>query len=195
MRSRYNGFELSQIISILSLLPLLLGISPAILDQIDLVAIRQLQLRSEGGRQILETTVTIRNTSQQTLKFEQGECDVAFVTNAAEDVKLGQIRQDVILLEQKDRPTLTDTELVFAFELGSNAEVAALFEKVRATTDALLQASPLKIKLHLQARFNLAIKADKGCDYLNEVEIDWILAPEIERTVFENFLQTIAHLK
>ena len=72
------------------------------------------------------------------------------------------------------------------------SELALMLLRLAAITSLGL---PLKIKLHLQARFNLAIKADKGCDYLNEVEIDWILAPEIERTVFENFLQTIAHLK
>jgi hypothetical protein len=170
----------------------LTGFFTGILEEIDIVAIRDLQVRKEGGQNILDAVITIRNTTQKYLKLIDCDFDLAFVLPADEDIRLGQVFREEILLVQGAGSENTDTDLLLSIDLGSDWDVQALYEQLLPTANVILTESKPEINLHLKAQFNLAVRSQQAWHYGNGFRIDWIVTPAVERMVLFKFLQAIA---
>lgn len=167
----------------------------SILDNIDVVAIPEMQVRQNGDQYILDAVVTLRNSSQKTLKLIQSDFHLAFVGRDAENIELGNVHHNEILLAQEGDAKQTDTDVIFSIPLGSKKDLHALYEKLIASTELLLLEPKPKINLHLQARFDFAIKSLQAWNYGNGIQIDWIVTPEVEQSVLLKFLEAISSEK
>lgn len=172
--------------------PFLIGFFVSVLEKIEVPAIRKMTIREEGETHFLDAIVTIRNTSQKTLKLVDCTFQLAVVSQKAGDIPLGEVSFSEILLDQEDDVVNTDTDIVFSIELGSEKDLQTLYHKLTSMSELLVLDAAPQISLHLQARFHLALKSSQAWHYSNGVEIDWIVTPEVERTVLIDFLQAIS---
>lgn len=174
------------------LIPFVVGFFVSVLEEIEVPAIRKMAIREEEGTYFLDAIVTIRNTSQKTLKFVDCTFQLAVVSQKLGDIRLGDVSFPEILLDQEGDATNTDTDIMFSIELGSEKDLQTLYHKLTSTSALLVLDATPQISLHLQARFHLALKSSQAWHYSNGVEIDWIVTPEVERTVLIEFLQAIS---
>jgi outer membrane protein OmpA-like peptidoglycan-associated protein len=174
--------------------PFLLGFSPDLLDQLDIVEVRDMQLRQEGHTYFLDTVIVIRNANKNTLKLEHCTFDLALAFDNGEDISLGTAQIEEILLPHpesvSDEPT--DIEVPLAVHLGQN--IQALSQQLSTQKEmALLLTQPRPhLNLRLQGRFDLGIKAAQLWGYQSGITIDWIVTPEIRREVLAKVIQTMA---
>ncbi len=183
---------LSMIISVIAL-PFILGFSPLLLDNIDIVAIRDLQLRQERGDYVLDTTIVIRNTTGSTLKLENCTFDLAFAFDNSEDIPLGAAVKDEILLEQQadSADDSTDTDVKLSVNLGPDIQKLQQTLMAKKEMALLLTQSKPKLNLHLQGKFDIGIKADRAWGYQEGITIDWIVKPEVQKSVLAKIMHAM----
>ncbi len=177
---------------IIGLCPLYMGFFFSVLEEIDIVAIREMNLRDEGEQHTLEALITIRNTSMKTLKLLQSDFELAIVTHDGKYIPLGSTQQDEILLEQAGGEPKSDTDMLLSLPLGSEEEVYELYQHVISTTRFLLLELEPTIDLRVKANFKLAVKTSQAWNYSNGIQIDWVVTPEISRRELIEFLQAIS---
>lgn len=171
---------------------LLTGFLGAILEEINIPAIQDMTLREEQGHQFLDALVTIRNTSQKTLKLVDCDFHLAIVSQQKGDIELGGATVSEVLLEQEGETEKTDTDVLLSIDLGTEREVNNLYQELTSTAEFLVLDEKPQLNLHLQAHFNLALKSSQAWHYSNGITLDWIITPEVERAVLIKFLQAIS---
>jgi len=186
----FRPIKLLYLISLV-FLPLIMSFSPALLDQITIGAIDDLQLRKAGDDYLLDAVIVINNATQKTLKLKTCEFTLGFALNTGADISLGKALKDEILLPSKGEPTGTDTKVRLALNLGQ--DVQPVYQRIMTTGEilALLPQSNPQINLHLQALFDLGIQAGQTWNYQNGVEIDWIVTPETQRATLVSVVQAL----
>lgn len=174
-------------------LPFLFGFSPALLDNIDIVAIRDMQLRQEGSEYILDTVIVIRNANKNTLKLEHCMFDLAFAFDNAEDIPLGTAQIEEILLPHSEDASeeAIETEVPLAVHLGQDVQRLSQQLMTKKEMAFLLTKSTPRLNLHLQGRFDFGIKTTQLWGYQPGITIDWIVTPEIQREVLARVIQAM----
>lgn len=192
MLSKSSCSKFLYALSIIVLFPFILGFSLPLLDHVDVVAIRDAQLTKEKGYYILSGIVTVRNTSQKILKLRKNKLEIAFPLSNTEVIKLAEVYDDEILIKHQAEAESTDTDIQFSINLGSDIE--PLRKAVNTILELPAVESKQNINLALQGSFDLGIQAEGGWVYEERIEIDWVVRPEIERTVLENLMTAITDL-
>ncbi len=159
--------------------------SASILDEIDFVLIRDMQLRKEKGAYFFDVTSVVRNSGEHTLKLTNCKLDLSFTPEDSKTIELGSTFKDEILLEKKKPDSQgTDTNLHLSANIGSDIE--AFHFKITSSEEMssqLMEPKP-KLNLHIQGGFELGMKLKRGWVYQPGIKIDWILQIEVVRDVF-----------
>lgn len=176
------------------LFPFLTGFFFSLPDYLDLVAIRDMRIRKDGQEHVLDAVVTIRNTSQKTLKFSHCEFDLAMTVDPSHIIPLGKAAVKEILLVHEGSAPSTDTDLLLSLPLGSQQTMRALYDNIILTVPNIISPEIIqKIPLRMQARFaSFAIKSAHAWNYGNGLTLDWVVTPEVETRVLAQFLQAIS---
>ncbi|GAK50394.1 hypothetical protein U14_01625 [Candidatus Moduliflexus flocculans] len=181
---------------ILILSPLVVGFFFDILEQIDIIAIRKLTTREENGTTLLDAVVTIRNKSGKTIKLQQGEFAFAVLDVNGQDIPLGRASlEEIVLNAPASAENLDDSEVSFTMNLGTPDRVQRLYDSLISSAQLNLLEPTSTLSLHFSAHFRLAIQAGQAWNYSNWIDLEWTIAPEVERTTLFGFLQAISQGK
>lgn len=194
MVSQIKRYKLLQSIIISGLLfPFIVGFSPLLIDNIDIVAIRDMQLRHEGKDNVLDTIIVIRNSNENTLKLENCTFDLAFALSDSEDIPLGRALKEEIFLERQvdSMDAYTDTEVRLSVSLDQDIQTLSQTLMTKKEIVGLLAESKPKLNLHLKGRFDVGIKANRAWGYQPGITIDWIVKPEVQRDILAKVFSTM----
>ena len=180
----------------LALFPLLSGFFFDLLEQIDIVAIRDLTVREEQGISMLDAVVTIRNSSGKTVKLQEGEFTFAVLAADGHDIPLGKAEQGEIVLDAgMDAAHPFEADIPMTLKLGASSSAQQLYDDLLSSAQLNLLEPTSKLPLHFTSHFRLAIKIGQAWNFSNWIDLDWTVTPEIERTVLIKFLQGISQGK
>ncbi|OQX27169.1 MAG: hypothetical protein BWK80_06655 [Desulfobacteraceae bacterium IS3] len=176
------------ICSLLILLSLFLfppeGKASSILDEVNIVSIRDMQLRKEKDGYLMDVICVIRNSNKHKLKFNDVNFKLAFAVNDAEEIKIGPTFNKEVLLEKKADSSHTDSDVRFVAAIGNDIQKFHSDITSSEEMSALLMDPAPKLNLHIQGDFGLGIEVKQGWVYLKSVTIDWILKVDVPRDVF-----------
>ena len=175
-RAKFRRYLLSSL-----LLPLIMGFSPALLEKIEITAIREMRLRHAQNQYFLDALLTIRYTGESLLKLEHCAFDLAYRSNAAEVIPLGSAQKDEILLPPQPNSTGVPigTDVPLAVNLGANLRQLQRVFSAKEFTRLLTEPDP-HFELRLQGNFDLGVKSEQGWVYKDGMKIDWAITPKIE---------------
>ena len=178
--------SIGRVISIIILAPFILGIfyCPILGDQIKITAITDMRLKIEGGANILDLTVTIRNTWPNTIRWEDCELSAAFFVNDSQIVELGEVLNKTIEIAPQASISRASPNLHLLVNLGSNLEQAV--KKLTVTLEMLSLSPPQKVNFFLKGKFVLV--PTKGV-YEEHCRIEWNQLPEITKAQLSTLLQ------
>ncbi len=168
-----------------------IGDAASILDDVNFIVIREMQLRKEKETYFMDVTHVIRNSSNYALKFENCRFKLSFVTKDVGEIKLGSVLKNEILLERKADSPATDTSITLSPNIGSDIQAFHLNVTSSEEMNSMLMASNPSLRLHIQGNFNLGMGSKRGWVYQPGIKIDWILPIEVVRDVFVNTYKAI----
>ncbi len=174
---------------ILSCLPLVLGFSLDLLDDIQIVAIHDIQLRHAEGQYILDAVIEMQNTGTKKLKLRDCSLSLALLPNGVERIPLGTAQIDEILFVPQTEAGAAVNNVKFALRLGNNLQDLQhnLFLSSKEMALLLLEPEP-KLKIALQGQFNLGIQTNQLWVYKDGMTIDWTLTPSITKEALAKFV-------
>jgi hypothetical protein len=160
------------------------GKSSSILDEVNIISVRDMQLRKEKDGYLMDVVCVIRNSNKHKLKFNDVNFRLAFAVKDAGDVRIGPTFNKEVMLEKKADAAYTDTDVLFVANIGK--DIQKFHSDITASEEmsALLMDPAPKLNLHIQGDFGLGIEVKQGWVYLKSVTIDWILKVDVPRDVF-----------
>lgn len=156
--------------------------SSLVVDEINIIAVRDMQLRKEGRDYFMDVVCVVRNTGKSILKFQKCNFKLSFA--AEKDILIGPASKDEVLIGREENSPHTDTDVRFVTPLGTDiqkfhAEISASEQ----LSSLILDTAP-RFNLHIRGEFNVGIGMKQGWVYLKGITIDWILALDVPRDVF-----------
>ncbi len=189
---RYCYFRAVKVL-IIVLLPCLLGFSPQLIEDINIVAIRAMQLHEEQGQPVIVVRLIIRNSAHNLLKLQDCEFKLAIAPNDAKEILLGTARNKEIFLKSPDSSqenAFADTEVPITIYVKQS--IQELAQTLMTTKEiALLLAEPaatVQLPVHLQGQFDLAVKATRSWGTQPGIRIDWIVRPQVEKQILTKLI-------
>ncbi|OQY57253.1 MAG: hypothetical protein B6245_17270 [Desulfobacteraceae bacterium 4572_88] len=164
------------------LLPPVALSSSLVVDEIDIIAIRDMQLRKEGGSYFMDVVCVVRNTGKHILKFQKCKFDLSFA--AEKDIRIGPAAKNEVLIGWEKNSPHTDTDIRFVTQLAT--DIKKFHSEISSSgeiSSLILDPAP-KLNLHIRGEFNVGIGMKQGWVYLKGITIDWILPLDVPRDVF-----------
>ncbi len=162
-----------------------------VLDHIDFILIQDMQLRKEKEVYFMDVTSVIQNSGNYTLKLGDCRFKLSFVPKDSEEIEVGSVFKEEILLEKKTDSSATDTSVRLSANIGPDIEKFHLNITSSEEMNSLLMDPKPKLNLHIQGGFNLGMGFRQGWVYQSGIKIDWILPVEVVRNVFVDTYKAI----
>jgi len=161
----------------LMIFPMLVGFSPDLLDKIRFGNIRDLQLKKEGKNYLIETFLVIQYTGDRALKLDQGVFEVAVILKDGREFPLGTVRPQEITIDPPANADAPPTETLMPMTLNLGTDLQTFLQGIDIA-GLMTEAEPT-LKVHLQGKFNLGMKATQFWGYQEGLNIDWIVTPAV----------------
>ncbi len=150
-----------------------------IMDDIDILMIKDMTLRQEKNDFFLDVVFAVRNRGN-TVRFQQSRFDISFVQEDSKEIPLGTTaKEDLLLSAETDDPT----DVRFTAAIG-DIESLRLHLISSDEMSELMMASNPKVNMHIRGGFDLKLRAGQGWMSQPGYRIDWILPLEIPREIF-----------
>ncbi len=165
------------------LLPFLFGFSLNILDDIQIAAIRSMQLQEVEGKYVLDTVIDIHNTSSTALKLRNCKFRIFLALDDVGDIPLGVAHIDEIVLPPHADSSETAATMELSVELESDIEEfqTRLFSSKEIVS--LMIADEPGLPLKIQGTFDFGMRTAQAWSYKEGMKIDWIVSPAIQKQV------------
>ncbi|PIE29005.1 hypothetical protein CSA57_11140 [candidate division KSB3 bacterium] len=173
--------------------PYLLAFSPELINDIDIVSIREIRIAQKDGEPLLDTTIVIRNSGANTIKFTNCTFELAVAAEHSEELFLGTAQTEEILLQGREAKSVdfVDSDVRLAIRPGTALPtLAQTLVSTPAINRLMTQATP-QLQLHLRGRFDVGLKAERAWGYQQGVRIDWLVTPEIHNTVLASAIKSM----
>ncbi len=173
---------------------------PQVIDQLEIVAIKEIKVNKRGGSFFLDMDTRIKNSSDQETRLRKGnftfsmssidkDASPPMIVVEKREIGTDTNHADIVLQtrefpdEQNPNPLKSGTvrdgvnEVMFHLDIGRSPKLA--FESLSQIINCI-GSPPVKARINILGTFELGVLSNKGWSMVENTKIEWMFDPEIQ---------------